>query len=202
MRNIWKSGVLCVGLASCLASSLLAQPVESSPAPAGPRPGVHRLCDEKLAASDQGDPRKEDGYVYDRDSGIRFYPPDDWDAEVDGRDLYLGPEDESVWVTVWQEGDMGLQEATKKAPQLLSRFLTDIEVDEDSETGEENGVPVVWLSGSGESEGDEYSWQATFVQADHLVIFLTVGDEESLDKHSALLDELDESIELLQPAKK
>lgn len=200
MRNFLKSSLLSVSLMGCLALGAVALPQgeQAQPAVSTPACQTQAPC---LSLLDQGDPRKDDGYVYDKDSGIRFYPPDEWDAEVDGKDLYIAPEDESVWVTVWQEGDMGLDEATKKAPQLLRRFLTQIEIDDDFESGEENGVPVVWLSGSGESEGDEYSWQATFVQADRLVIFLTIGEESDLAKHGALLDELDESIERLEPHK-
>lgn len=193
MREFLRKCVLSVGLLGCLtagASGWPGAPLGTPPYPTAPAPRVAQR-EETIDQSSSAD----DDYVTNKDAGIRFYVPDYWETERDKDTLWLWPSDEAVDVAVWVAGDMPLAEARKNVSGLLKNYLTDIEVDDDSEAGDENGVPVVWMSGSGICEGEECTWEATLVKADRLMVFLSIGYDDGLGCHSAALEELDESIE-------
>ena len=190
MRDFVRKCVLSVGLLGCLTAG-----ASGWPGPAGTFVNPVAPAPQVALLGETSDSCGDDDYVYYKEAGIRFYVPDHWETERNDDTLWLWPSDESVDVAVWVAGDIPLPEARKNVGGLLTKHLSDIEVDDDSEAGDENGVPVVWMSGSGTCEGEDCTWQATLVQADRLMVFLTIGYDDSESSHEAALEELDESIE-------
>lgn len=97
-------------------------------------------------------------------------------------------------VIVWAPDEQDINRAAQTVDAVLGTFVSGVEVDQVEDIKESNGMRTLCVSGSGTASQKDCEFAAQFVQGTRLVVFLAVGDSETLEQHEDALAELDESI--------
>jgi hypothetical protein len=136
------------------------------------------------------------------DAGIEFDIPDDWETEeLDEDTILIGPPDETFVVFMWVERAddwADLADALEALDDELGEILEDVRHDDDDAAELDlNGLPAIYVTGTGSIEGEAVEWAVAIVLADEPVILLAFADPETFD--GVAEKEFKEFVETVRP---
>jgi len=123
-------------------------------------------------------------------AGLEFDIPEDWkpevSEEVEGLLTVTAP-DNVIVLQCWVLEAEDLDAALDGLAEGLEESLDEVELAEDVEELEVNGLPRVVLNGTAEKEGHPLVLAVAVIGAEKPVIFLGMGSPEAVEAHQELL---------------
>ncbi len=118
-------------------------------------------------------------------AGVTFDVPPGWTAEPDGEQLTVAPAGGGVSLVFWVPEEEDFDEATKALGEELAKQIEDIKFDGEPKADKHNGMDHAAVSGSGKVDGKEILFSADILEAKKMLIVLTFGSAEGIQKHAA-----------------
>lgn len=136
------------------------------------------------AAVAAASPTARDTYTH-AEGGIQFELPDGWEAEAEGDQLTVGPEDKSISMVFWvPEGDT-FEAALDALDEELAKTVKDAKLDGEAKTDTHNGMKHAGVSGSGKVEGAQVLFSVDVLMAKKPVIILIFAAPGQFEKHAS-----------------
>lgn len=141
--------------------------------------------------------RADELTVTHKAAGLQFDIPDTWkpevSEEVEGLLTVTAPEN-AIVLQCWVLEAEDLDAALEGLGEGLGESLDDVELSEDVEELEVNGLARRVLTGTATKEGHPLLLAIALVAAEKPVIFLGMGSPEAVEHHQELLKQISASI--------
>ena len=133
----------------------------------------------------------------DAKTNLQVTAPDDWTSAPDGENLLITSPDSLATITLMSFDAGDVTAAMSGMTDELAKILTDIVMDDETREHDLNGLPAVSARGTALHTGTPVSFAFAVVDAgDHCLIVLAFGTEEGMEKHSAEIDTIFDSIKM------
>lgn len=135
-----------------------------------------------------------------KEAGIQFEVPDTWSVKTEKAALMVMPKDESFFILFKVSDAESKDDFEAEIQEYLGQLGKTMHI-ENAETGdfketEINGLPVVYVEGTGTLEDNEVNFEVSVIMATKPVIVFSLADTKEMEAHK---DEMAEFIQSIEP---
>lgn len=136
-----------------------------------------------------------------KEAGIQFEVPDNWSVKSEKSALMVMPKDESFFILFKVSEAESKEDFEAEIQEYLGQIGKNMHI-EAAETGdfqetEINGLPVVYVQGTGTLEGNAVTFEVSVIMSAKPVIVFSLAETKALATHKEDMDEFIQSIEPL-----